>query len=213
MTDKKIIEKTKVFVKKILKNQEAGHDYWHSIRVLNNVRKIAKEYDKIDLLSIELTALLHDIPDRKFNEKKEDNILKIRGLLVDLGIEEHRIGFIFRLIDKISFSSEQDENFRPLELLILQDADRLDAIGAIGIARAFSYGGYKQREMYNPEIQPKLNLTKDEYKKHISTTINHFYEKLLLLKDMMNTPQGRRLAEKRHSFMLEFLDNFFDEWE
>ncbi len=213
MTDKKIIEKTKVFVKKILKNQEAGHDYWHSIRVLNNARKIAKEYDKIDLLSIELTALLHDIPDRKFNEKKEDNILKIRGLLVDLGIEEHRIGFIFRLIDKISFSSEQDENFRPLELLILQDADRLDAIGAIGIARAFSYGGYKQREMYNPEIQPKLNLTKDEYKKHISTTINHFYEKLLLLKDMMNTPQGRRLAEKRHSFMLEFLDNFFDEWE
>lgn len=199
------------FVKKILMHAESGHDYWHALRVLKNAENISSDYSNIDHELIEIAALTHDISDRKFFANK-NNIQLLKNLLSENGISKKRIDFLLDLIENISFSSENLQQNKSLELQILQDADRLDAIGAIGIARAFSYGAYKKREFYNPEIKPKLNMSKEEYKKSESTTINHFYEKLLTLKDSMNTPKGKEIAKQRHEFMEMFLYEFFDEW-
>jgi len=207
-----IIEKTRDFVRKTLENAEGGHDWWHIHRVWLNARRIA-ENEEADMLVVALAALLHDIADSKFHNGDEEIGPKTAGtFLKELDVDEDTIVHVQQIIRNISFKSGFDQkNFHSKELEIVQDADRLDAIGAIGIARAFSYGGFKGREIFNPEVEPSLYMTKEEYKNSTAPTINHFYEKLLLLKDKMNTVTGKRMAEQRHEFMDTYLQQFFDE--
>lgn len=215
MNENKIISDTINFVKKKLVAAEGGHDWYHTERVLNNAKLIAKT-EKADNFIVALGALLHDIADAKFHEGDETIGPKIaREFLFEKNVDTSIIEHVVKIIENISFKSslsEKPTKFTSIELEIVQDADRLDAIGAIGIARCFNYGGFKNREIYNPEIKPNLNMTKEEYKKSTAPTINHFYEKLLLLKDKMNTKTGRKLAEKRHVFMEKFLNQFYKEW-
>jgi uncharacterized protein len=205
-----LIDNTVQFVRETLKNAEGGHDWWHIHRVWTNAKLIAQT-EKADPLIVELAALLHDIADSKFHNGDEEIGPRTAGnyLLsqnVDIAIVEH----VQQIIRHMSFKSSFDkQTFHSPELAIVQDADRLDAIGAIGIARAFNYGGFKGREIYNPEIEPNLNMSKEEYKNSPAPSINHFYEKLLLLKDKMNTPTGRKLAEQRHQFMVAYLQQFY----
>jgi uncharacterized protein len=210
-----IISQTELFVKNVLKNAESGHDWFHIDRVRKNAKQIALKENADDFI-IELGALLHDIADAKFYDGDESvGPKKAKNFLLDLKVPEEVIEHVVKIIENISFKNSLTENnsdFDSIELKILQDADRLDAIGAIGIARAFNYGGFKNRQMYNPEILPILDMTKEEYKKSTAPTINHFYEKLLLLKDQMNTAIGKKMAEERHRFMLTFLDQFYSEW-
>jgi uncharacterized protein len=206
------IAQTILFVQDTLKNAEGGHDWWHIHRVWTNAKLIAKT-EKADLLIIELAALLHDIADSKFHNGDEEVGPTTTGkYLHSIGIEEDTVLHVQNIIRYMSFKSGFDmPAFHSIELAIVQDADRLDAIGAIGIARAFSYGGFKGREIYNPEIKPDLNMSKEAYKNSTAPTINHFYEKLLLLKDKMNTETGKRLAQQRHNFMEDYLRQFFME--
>lgn len=208
-----IILQTVDFVRHTLRNAEAGHDWWHILRVWNNA-KLISETEKADMLVVELAALLHDIADSKFHGGDEEIGPRVAGdFLASLSVEEPVIKHVQHIIRNISFKvSFGTVDFQSKELEIVQDADRLDAIGAIGIARAFTYGGYKNRELYNPDIEPALNMSKEEYKNSTAPTINHFYEKLLLLKDKMNTDTGRRIAEERHGFMLNYLEQFNNEW-
>jgi len=215
MTDSEIIEETIVFVKETLKNAEGGHDWFHIQRVYNNTMLIAKD-EKVDILVVGLGALLHDIADSKFTNGDETVAPKMaRNFLSSLKVKKKTIDHVVRIIENSSFKNSLDKSkkrFFSKELAVIQDADRLDAIGAIGIARAFNYGGFKNRKLYDPSIAPNLNMTKEEYKKSTAPTINHFYEKLLLLKDTMTTGTGKKLAEKRHRFMMEYLEQFFGEW-
>ena len=213
MNEKQIIANTIKFVQQALENAEGGHDWFHILRVWNNAKLIAKT-ENVNLFIVELGALLHDIADSKFHNGDETVGPKIaREFLLSQQVDEFTISHIENIIKNISFKGGNfDQLFLSEELKVLQDADRLDAIGAIGIARAFNYGGFKNRALYNPEIKPNLNQTKEEYKNSVSPTINHFYEKLLLLKDKMNTTTGKKLAKKRHQFMLEFLEQFYNEW-
>ena len=201
------------FVKEKLEGAEAGHDWFHIERVWKLSKKIAeKEGGNIEV--IELSALLHDIADPKFHNGDETLALKIsQNFLEEIHVNAELIEQVLFVIKNISFKNraEAPEN-PPLELQIVQDADRLDAIGAIGIARTFNFGGFKNNLMYHPEIKPNLGMNKEEYKKSNGTTINHFYEKLLLLKDLMNTETAKKIASERHDFMLQFLDEFYKEW-
>lgn len=214
MTHEKIIELTVAFVKQTLVDAEGGHDWWHIFRVWQLSKRIA-ETEKVDMLVVELGALLHDIADAKFHNGDECvGPEKARNFLLSINVGEEIIIHVERIIANISFKGGRViQQFKSLELDIIQDADRLDAIGAIGIARTFNYGGFKNREIYNPGIQPNLNLTKEEYKNSTAPTLNHFYEKLLLLKDRMNTATGRKMAEQRHQFLELFLDEFYAEWD
>lgn len=208
-----IIESTIAFVKEKLEGAEAGHDWFHIERVWKLSKKIAQN-ETCNLEVVELAALLHDIADPKFHNGDEELALKIsREFLESQNADAPVIDQVLFIIKNISFKNRNEiaEN-PPIELQIVQDADRLDAIGAIGIARTFNFGGFKNNLMYHPDIEPKLNQTKEEYKKSNGTTINHFYEKLLLLKDLMNTETGKKLAEDRHNFMLSFLKQFYHEW-
>lgn len=208
-----LIEKTISFVKEKLHGAEAGHDWFHIERVWKLSRKIA-ETENCNQEVVELSALLHDIADSKFHHGDENLALKIsRDFLESQNVSEDIIQQVLFIIKNISFKNrgEVPEEI-PIELKIVQDADRIDAIGAIGIARTFNFGGFKNNLMYDPNLPPKLNMTKEEYKKNEGTTINHFYEKLLLLKDLMNTAKGKELAQERHDFMLKFLDEFYREW-
>ena len=209
----KLIDQTVDFVKKTLQNAEAGHDWWHVQRVWNNAKLIGQT-ETANMLVVELAALLHDIADSKFHNGNEELGPQIAGeFLRSLQIEESTVIHVQQIIRNLSFkTSFETVVFHSIELNIVQDADRLDAIGAIGIARAFTYGGFKNREIYNPEISPALHLSKEEYKNSTAPTINHFYEKLLLLKDKMNTETAKNLAEQRHIFMLNYLDQFKNEW-
>lgn len=201
------------FVKEKLEGAEAGHDWFHIERVWKLSKKIA-EKEGGNLEVIELSALLHDIADPKFHNGDETLALKIsKDFLEEIHVEGELIEQVLFVIKNISFKNraEAPEN-PPLELQIVQDADRLDAIGAIGIARTFNFGGFKNNLMYHQEIKPNLGMNKEEYKKSNGTTINHFYEKLLLLKDLMNTETAKRIASERHNFMLQFLDEFYKEW-
>lgn len=215
MTDTEIIERTITFVKTTLKNAEGGHDWFHIQRVYNNAMLIAKD-EKVDILVVGLGALLHDIADAKFHNGDETIAPKMAiKFLKSINVKTKIIDHVVHIINNISFKNSLDKSrrkFTSQELEVIQDADRLDAIGAIGIARAFNYGGFKNRKLYNPDIAPNLSMTKEEYKKSDSPTINHFYEKLLLLKDKINTDAGRKLAEKRHRFMMDYLEQFFNEW-
>lgn len=209
-----IIDNTILFVKQKLENAEAGHDWFHIERVYKNALLIAQHED-CDIEIVKLSALLHDIADSKFNDGDETVGPRIaREFLVGQNVEEEKIEHVVNIIENISFKGGNfEKKFTSLELEIVQDADRLDAIGAIGIARTFNYGGFKNRQLYNPNIPPKMNMTKEEYKNSDAPTLNHFYEKLLLLKDKMNTNTGKELAKSRHRFMENFLSQFYAEWE
>ncbi len=209
-----IIDKTILFVKKQLHDAEGGHDWFHIERVYKNAVLIAQEED-CDVMVVKLGALLHDIADSKFHDGDEEIGPKMaRTFLESENVSEGIIEHVVQIIQNISFKGGNfEKTFSSIELEIVQDADRLDALGAIGIARTFNYGGFKKRPIYNPSIAPKLNMTKEEYKKSDSPTLNHFYEKLLLLKDKMNTETGKKLAQERHRFMETFLSQFYAEWE
>ena len=214
MTENEIITNSIAFVKESLVGAEAGHDWWHIERVYNNAKKIAAT-EKLNTFIVELGALLHDIADAKFHDGNEEiGPAKARAFLETMKVDEDTIAHVENIIRHISFKGGNFSTaFSSPELAVVQDADRLDALGAIGIARAFNYGGFKNREMYNPAIKPDLEMTKETYKKSAAPTINHFYEKLLLLKDRMNTATGKKMAAARDQFMQAYLEEFFGEWE
>ncbi|MBT8285937.1 MAG: HD domain-containing protein [Flavobacteriaceae bacterium] len=215
MTNTELVEATIDFVKETLLDAEAGHDWFHTQRVFKNALLISKD-EKVDVLVVSLGALLHDIADSKFHKGDETVGPRMaREFLGSLEIKKKTIEQVCYIIEHISFKNtigKKNKTKYPLELQVVQDADRLDALGAIGIARAFHYGGFKNRKLYDPDIPPDLNMTKSTYKKSESPTINHFYEKLLLLKDKMNTETGKRIASQRHDFLLNFLEQFYAEW-
>lgn len=208
------IDQTINFVKKELEGAEAGHDWFHIQRVYKNALNLLKTEQANEQVVV-LGALLHDIADSKFHNGDETiGPKKALEFMSSIDINDEVKEHVVKIIENISFKGGSfNRTFQSKELEIVQDADRLDAIGAIGIARTFNYGGYKNNGLYDPEIQPKLKMTKEEYKNHKGTTINHFYEKLLLLKDLMNTETGKKLAENRHHYMEGFLEQFYNEWE
>lgn len=215
MNNQTIIDKTVEFVKETLAEAEGGHDWWHIYRVWKNAQHIAQEERGVDSFVVELGALLHDIADAKFHDGDEEVGPKTaREYLLSLGVSPEVVEHVENIVRHISFKSGREgQKWMSPELAVVQDADRLDALGAIGIARTFSYGGHTGRPFHDPDIKPNLQMTKEEYKKGMSTTINHFYEKLLLLKDLMNTKTGKEMAEGRHKYMEEYLEQFFGEWE
>ena len=214
MNTTNLIDKTILFVKETLAQAEGGHDWFHIERVYKNALLIAAS-ENCDLEIVQLSALLHDIADSKFHDGDETiGPNTARTFLEAENIVPKTIDHVIAIIENISFKGGKVERkFSSIELDIVQDADRLDAIGAIGIARTFNYGGFKNRALYNPEIVPNLSMTKEEYKKNEAPTINHFYEKLLLLKDKMNTETGKQIAQERHRYMQDFLEQFYAEWE
>ncbi len=210
-----IIQKTIKFVHQQLENQGAGHDFLHVSHVWENSKLIAKGEKINDTFIIELGALLHDIADFKFHDGNEKIGGEIaRKWLLTLELNENDIRRITHIVDNVSFKGELSKNkMRSIEGKIVQDADRLESIGAIGIARCFTYGGSKSIPIYDPSIKIKRRMTKKQFKKHQGTSVNYFYEKLLLLKDLMNTKTAKKIANKRHKYMLNFLKEFFIEWE
>lgn len=208
-----IIDQTVNYVKKALAHDTTGHDWWHIHRVWKMALYIAQK-EQADLLVVQLAALLHDIADWKFNAGDDKKSAKVaKKWLEDIGVEKSIIEHICNIIDGVTFKGALVQNpIKTLEGQIVQDADRLDALGAIGIARTFAYGGYKGVSMHEPSLEPKLHTSFEEYKNHKGTTINHFYEKLLLLKDKMNTTTGQQLARERHQFMENYLAQFLHEW-
>jgi len=209
-----LVDTTILYVKQQLENAEGGHDWFHVERVYKNALLIAQE-EPCDLLVVKLGALLHDIADSKFHGGDEHiGPQKARAFLESQYVDQSTIDHVLQIIENISFKGGNfEKTFHSKELEIVQDADRLDAIGAIGIARTFNYGGFKNRPIYNPSIQPNLHMSKEEYKNSEAPTLNHFYEKLLLLKDRMNTPTGKKIALERHRFMEHFLSQFYAEWD
>ena len=213
-TSEAIIENTKLFVQKELENAEGGHDWFHILRVYNNALLISKN-EAVDPFVVALAALLHDIADSKFHDGDESvGPQTAHAFLLENKVDAKVISHVINIIKYVSFKggNEAKPPFSSLELEVVQDADRLDAIDAIGIARTFNYGGFKNRKLYDPSIPINLQMTKTEYKASTAPTINHFYEKLLLLKDRMNTKTGQKIALARHAFMEEFLDQFYAEW-
>lgn len=208
-----IITRTAAFVKEQLADAEAGHDWFHIERVWKLARKI-QQTEGGNLEIIELAALLHDIADPKFHNGDEQLALNISNdFMTSQNVDPETAAAVLDIIKNISFKNRGEQQKAPsLELKIVQDADRLDAIGAIGIARTFHFGGFRNNPLYDPEVKPNFQQTKEEYKKSQGTTVNHFYEKLLLLKDLMNTQSAKKLAERRHAFMLSFLEEFYQEW-
>lgn len=214
MNKEQIIASTVLFVKETLADAEGGHDWWHIYRVWKLAQQIAQT-EKSDLFIVELGALLHDIADSKFHNGNENiGPQKAKSFLESINVEKSIIEHIENIINNVSLKGGKEKRtFSSVELDIIQDADRLDAMGAIGIARTFNYGGFKDRELYNPDIAPNLEMTKEEYKNSTAPTLNHFYEKLLLLKDRMNTTSGRAMAQHRHKYMEEYLSEFYLEWK
>lgn len=217
MNKQEIIHSTKLYVKEVLQNAEKGHDWFHIERVWQNAKKILA-HEKAAAFIIQLAVLLHDIADPKFYEGDEEIGPKMAdSFLSSKLLDQQSIDMIIDIIRHMSYKNSLDENavnhpiIKTIEFKIVQDADRLDAIGAIGIARAFQYGGFKNRLIYDPKQKPVLNQSKEAYKKSTAPTINHFYEKLLLIKDQMNTSTAKQMAMKRHQFMLDFLQQFYDE--
>ncbi len=214
MNNPDLISRTIQFVKQQLADAEGGHDWFHIERVYRNSLLIAQT-ENCDETAVKLGALLHDVADSKFHNGDETTGPKIaRAFLEREEVDEATIAHVLNIIENISFKGGNfDKKFHSEELEIVQDADRLDAIGAIGIARTFNYGGFKNRPLYDPSIAPNLHMTKEEYKSSEAPTLNHFYEKLLLLKDKMNTETGKQIAQERHRFMETFLSQFYAEWD
>lgn len=211
--NKNVIQNTVDFVKEKLQGAEAGHDWFHIERVWKLSKNIAA-HENCNLEVVELAALLHDIADPKFHGGDETLALTIsQDFLESQKVSPELIGQVLFIIKNVSFKNRNEApEILPLELKIVQDADRLDAIGAIGIARTFNFGGFKNNLMYDAELPPQLEMSKEEYKKNQGTTINHFYEKLLLLQDLMHTETAKKIASERHDFMLKFLAEFYKEW-
>lgn len=214
MNKENILKTTTDFVKQFHNNNTAGHDWWHVERVVKNARLI-NEIEKANSFVVEMSALLHDVVDYKLNDGDEHKgIKRVEEFLGQFNIEEKVTKHILSIINNISFRGGTNNlNKLTLEGKIVQDADRLDAIGAIGIARAFAYGGSKSRQLYNPAIKPVTYTSADDYKNSTAPTINHFYEKLLLLKNKMNTNTAQQIANERHMFMETYLNQFYSEWE
>ena len=214
MNKDEVIKRTADYVKSKLDGESSGHDWWHTYRVWKTAVNIGKKEDA-DLFVVQLAALLHDIADWKFHSGDDSIGPKLaREWLEKLDVDENIISHVCEIIKGVSFKGAGVKSkIKTKEGMVVQDADRLDALGSIGIARAFAYGGHKGREIYNPNIKPEKHESFEQYKNNKGTTINHFYEKLLLLKDLMNTPSARKIAEERHRFMEEYLDKFFKEWE
>jgi uncharacterized protein len=213
MNQQDIIQKTSEYIKQEFSEDSSGHDWWHIYRVWKNALAICDQ-EKADKFIVELAALLHDLDDWKFNESDDETPRRAKAWMESCNADSQIIAKVCEIIMNISYKGAQVENkMNSLEGFIVQDADRLDAIGAIGIGRAFAYGGYKNRPMYDPEASNQMHASFEDYKNSKSATINHFYEKLLLLKDMMNTATAKRIAEQRHQVMLRFLDQFMIEWE
>ena len=205
-----LIARTAAYVKEKFENEYSGHDWFHTLRVFKTATRIA-EAEGADLVTVQLAALLHDVDDRKLSPETYEDKANAREFLSENNVDAGKIEGICRIIGEISFA----ENCVPstLEGKCVQDADRLDAIGAIGIARAFAYGGNHNRMMYHPDVKPNLNMSKEEYVNSKSTTVNHFYEKLFKLTDMMNTDTAKAIAREREEYMRGFLAEFMDEWE
>jgi len=214
MNQSKILEKTTDHVRSLLSGEGSGHDWFHVERVRNVAIRVGRD-EGADLFVVELAALLHDVADWKFAGGDHDaGPRAARNWLASLGVDQSVIDHVADIIARLSFKGAGVEtSMSTIEGRCVQDADRLDAIGAIGVARAFAYGGYKGRAMYDPAVPPQPHASFEAYKKNSGPTINHFYEKLLLLKDRMNTTAGKRLAAERHAFLEQFLDQFFAEWE
>ena len=211
-----MVERAKDFVKKCTTGDASGHDYFHTLRVLELSRTLAQaecENSDVDMEAVQLIALLHDVDDRKLSPDTCKNQDRARTFLMEQGLDSARIEWILLGIRQISFKGKDSVSPDSLEARIVQDADRLDAIGAIGIARTFAFGGSRGSAMYDPDVPPRLNMDAEAYAANRSHTINHFYEKLLLLKDMMNTETGKAMALHRHGFMEAFLDEFYREWD
>lgn len=214
MTSEVQLTKTIAFVKEQLDQAEGGHDWFHTERVYKNALHISKN-EHVNLEVVQLGALLHDIADSKFHEGDETIGPKVaRQFLVSINVDSSVIEHVIKIIENISFKGGNEaQKFSSPELDVVQDADRLDALGAIGIARTFNYGGFKNRPLFNPDILPNLKMSNADYKASDAPTINHFYEKLLLLKERMNTKTGRKIAERRHQFMEQYLEQFYAEWD
>lgn len=213
MDKKRLIKKTEEYVKDKMKGEGSGHDWWHIYRVWKNAVHIGKK-ERADMFIVELGALLHDIADFKFHNGDDTAGARVsREWLEKQGVDEEVIKHVCDIVKGASFKGAKVKSeIKTKEGMVVQDADRLDAMGAIGIARVFAYGGVKGKEIYNPEIKAVKHKSFEEYKNANSTGINHFYEKLLLLKDLMNTKTGRKMAEERHKFLKQYLDRFFKEW-
>jgi len=210
----KIIRKVAQYAKERMAGEPTGHDWWHTNRVWHLSKKIAKK-EGGDLFIIELSSLLHDIDDWKFSGGGDKQGAKrAKRIMEKLGVEAEVVRQVCYIVENISFKGALvKDKMKILEGKVVQDADRLDVIGAIGIARVFAYGGYLKREIYNPRIKPKLHRTFSEYKKSKGTSINHFYEKVLLLKDRLHTKTAKQMAQQRHRFVENYLKQFFQEWE
>jgi len=207
-----LIEQTLEYVKKIFENDYSGHDYFHTLRVYRMATRIAMK-ENADLKLVQLAALLHDVDDIKLSPETHKNKDNARNFLQENGVDEMTIDAICEMIEEVSFAGKDSVVPRTLEGKCVQDADRLDAIGAIGIARAFAYGGSHNRVMYHPDSKPNMNMSGEEYHNHVSTTINHFYEKLFRLKAMMNTNTAREIAEGRERYMKDYISEFMEEWD
>ena len=207
---KEIIDRAAAYVREKFENEYSGHDWFHTLRVFKTATRIA-EAEGADLVTVQLAALLHDVDDRKLSPGTYENKANARRFLTENKVDDEKIDEICRIIGEISFAEGRVPS--TIEGKCVQDADRLDAIGAIGIARAFAYGGNHNRLMYHPDVKPNLNMSKEEYVNSKSTTLNHFYEKLFLLADMMNTDAAKAIAREREEYMRGFLAEFMDEWE
>jgi len=214
LKQQKIINDIVLYVQGLFSDEGSGHDWWHIARVWNTSKKIGEILDA-DQYIVQLAALLHDIADWKFHDGDlSAGPNKAKELLTSMEVEDDVINHVCEIIENISFKGAGEENgIRTIEGKIVQDADRLDAIGAIGVARAFAYGGSRDRLLYDPDIDPEPHDDFEEYKSNTSPTINHFYEKLLLLKELMNTDEGKRIAEERHRYLEDFLNQFYREWD
>jgi uncharacterized protein len=208
-----IIQKTAAYIKQEFSDDSSGHDWWHIHRVWKTSIAIC-EIENADPFIVQLAALLHDLDDWKFNDTGDETPLRAKAWLESCGVDSVITQTVCNIIMHISYKGAGVENeMVSLEGMIVQDADRLDAIGAIGIGRAFAYGGYKDRPLYDPDSPPHMHASFEEYKNSKSATINHFYEKLFLLKDRMNTSAAKQIAEQRHELMVKFLDQFMKEWD
>ena len=207
-----ILERAMEYVKDIFKTDHSGHDYFHTLRVYKMATHIG-EKEKADIQTVQLAALLHDVDDIKLSPDTYQNKENARRFLQANGISAGEIDEICRIIHQISYKGTESTVPDTLEGQCVQDADRLDAIGAIGIARAFTYGGNRNRVLHDPDIAPKLNMNGEEYRNHVSTTVNHFYEKLFNLRELMNTATAQKIAQNRETYMKEYIQRFMDEWE
>ena len=214
MDKDQIIIQTTEYIKTRLMGEGSGHDWWHVCRVWKNAIHIGKQ-ESVDLFVVELAALLHDVADWKFHDGNVEIGPQVaKEWLERLGVTEEIVSHVCQIIKDISFKGAGVVTaMKTSEGMVVQDADRLDALGAIGIARTFAYGGSKNREMYNPDMKPEMHASFEQYKNSQGTSINHFYEKLLLLKELMNTATAKHIAEKRHAAMEDYLQQFFHEWE